>query len=78
MTSRVFASIYVGGVLFQDNALLAFGVGVGLAIVLSGAIELIRKVSIRRSGLAPVGEPPLDGEPSSEPRQEEVAGAGAR
>ncbi|MGW4944070.1 DedA family protein [Actinoplanes sp. NPDC004185] len=47
---------YVGGVLFQDNALLAFGVGVGLAVVLSGAMELIRRVSIRRSAVTDVAE----------------------
>jgi membrane-associated protein len=47
---------YVGGVLFQDNALLAFGVGVGLAVVLSGAMELIRRVGIRRSGVTDVPE----------------------
>jgi membrane-associated protein len=47
---------YVGGVLFQDNALLAFGVGLGLAVVLSGVMELIRRVSIRRSGVTDVPE----------------------
>ena len=38
---------YLGGVLFQDNALLAFGVGLGLALVLSGAMEVIRRVRTR-------------------------------
>jgi membrane-associated protein len=47
---------YVGGVLFQDNALLAFGVGVALAVVLSGVMELIRRVSIRRSAVTDVPE----------------------
>ncbi|MEU8236273.1 DedA family protein [Actinoplanes sp. NPDC048967] len=47
---------YVGGVLFQDNALLAFGVGLGLAVLLSGALELIRRASIRRSGVTDVPE----------------------
>lgn len=35
---------YLGGVLFQDNALLAFAVGLGLALVLSGVMEVIRRV----------------------------------
>jgi membrane-associated protein len=38
---------YVGGVLFQDNALLAFAVGLGLALVLTGVLELIRKIRSR-------------------------------
>lgn len=50
---------YVGGVLFQDNALLAFAVGVGLAVAVSGVIELIRRAGIRRNGVP--GEGGLDG-----------------
>jgi membrane-associated protein len=38
---------YLGGVLFQDNALLAFAVGLGLALVLSGVLEVIRRVRAR-------------------------------
>jgi membrane-associated protein len=40
---------YLGGVLFQENAVLAFLVGVGLAAVLSGAIEVIRRVRARET-----------------------------
>jgi membrane-associated protein len=45
---------YVGGVLFQDNALLAFGVGLGLAVLVSGAMELIRRLHLRRNGVTDV------------------------
>ncbi|MFI5957382.1 DedA family protein [Cryptosporangium sp. NPDC051539] len=38
---------YLGGVLFQENALLAFLVGLGLALALSGALEVIRRVRAR-------------------------------
>ncbi|MEV7627977.1 DedA family protein [Actinoplanes sp. NPDC089786] len=38
---------YLGGVLFQDNALLAFAVGLGLALLLSGVMELIRRIRAR-------------------------------
>ncbi|MFG1608049.1 DedA family protein [Actinoplanes sp. NPDC049265] len=38
---------YVGGVLFQDNALLAFLVGIGLAVLVSGVMEVIRRVRAR-------------------------------
>jgi membrane protein DedA with SNARE-associated domain len=34
---------YLGGKLFQDNVVLATVAGIGVAIVLSGVIELIRK-----------------------------------
>ena len=47
---------YVGGVLFQDNALLAFGVGLGLALILSGVMELIRRLHMRRNGVTDVPE----------------------
>ena len=47
---------YVGGVLFQDNALLAFAVGVGLAVLLSGVMEVIGRVRVRRSSLAADGD----------------------
>ena len=38
---------YLGGVFFQDNALLAFLVGLGLALVMSGVMEVIRRVRAR-------------------------------
>jgi membrane-associated protein len=38
---------YLGGVLFQDNALLAFLVGLGLALLVSGMMEVIRRVRAR-------------------------------
>ena len=34
---------YLGGKLFQDNVLLATAVGIGVALALSGVVELIRK-----------------------------------
>jgi membrane-associated protein len=40
---------YLGGVLFQDNALLALGVGIVLAIALSGLMELIRRLRDRNA-----------------------------
>ncbi|URN00791.1 DedA family protein [Actinomadura madurae] len=38
---------YLGGVLFQENALLAFLVGLGLALVMSGVMEVTRRVRAR-------------------------------
>lgn len=35
---------YLGGVLFQENTLLAMAVGVGLAFVVTGFIEVVRRV----------------------------------
>ncbi|GIJ48884.1 hypothetical protein Val02_57700 [Virgisporangium aliadipatigenens] len=35
---------YVGGWLFQDNALLAFAFGLALAFVLTGAVEVVRRI----------------------------------
>jgi membrane-associated protein len=40
---------YLGGTLFQDNALLAFAVGLGLALVLSGAVEVTRRIRARNT-----------------------------
>lgn len=42
---------YLGGVLFQENTLLAIGVGVGLALVVTGFIELVRRLRHRRSAV---------------------------
>ncbi|MGK5684019.1 DedA family protein [Actinoplanes sp. URMC 104] len=38
---------YLGGTLFQDNALLAFAFGLGLALVLTGVVEAIRRIRVR-------------------------------
>ena len=35
---------YLGGVLFQENTLLAMAVGIGLAFVVTGFIEVVRRV----------------------------------
>jgi membrane-associated protein len=40
---------YVGGVLFQDNPLLGIAVGVGLALVVTVAVEVVRHVRRRRA-----------------------------
>ena len=39
---------YLGGVLFQDNTLLAIAVGIGLAFVVTGFIEVVRRARLRR------------------------------
>jgi membrane-associated protein len=44
---------YLGGVVFQENTLLAIAVGVGLAFVVTGAIEAVRYLRRRRSAVAP-------------------------
>ncbi|RSM87454.1 DedA family protein [Kibdelosporangium aridum] len=44
---------YLGGVVFQENTLLAIAVGIGLAFVVTGAIEVVRHIRRRRSGVAP-------------------------
>lgn len=44
---------YLGGVLFQENTLLAMAVGVGLAFVVTGFIEVVRRMRA-----APVTSPP--------------------
>lgn len=44
---------YLGGVLFQDNTLLAVTVGIGLALVVTGGIEAVRHLRRRRRGAAP-------------------------
>ncbi|MEU5702125.1 DedA family protein [Streptomyces aurantiacus] len=43
---------YLGGVVFQENTLLAIAVGVGLALVVTGALEGIRHLSRRRTAAA--------------------------
>lgn len=42
---------YLGGVVFQENTLLAIAVGVGLAFVVTGAIEAVRHIRRRRGGV---------------------------
>ena len=44
---------YLGGVVFQENTLLAIAVGIGLAFVVTGVIEVVRHLRRRRSGVAP-------------------------
>jgi membrane-associated protein len=44
---------YLGGVVFQENTLLAIAVGVGLAFVVTGAIEAVRYLRRRRSVVTP-------------------------
>jgi len=44
---------YLGGVVFQENTLLAITVGIGLAFVVTGVIEVVRHLRRRRSGVAP-------------------------
>ncbi|MBV1941146.1 DedA family protein [Streptomyces sp. BV286] len=40
---------YLGGVFFQENTLLAIAVGVGLALVVTGAVEVSRYVRRRKN-----------------------------
>ncbi|MFC8197896.1 DedA family protein [Streptomyces sp. NPDC057298] len=40
---------YLGGVFFQENTLLAIAVGVGLALVITGAVEVSRYVRRRKN-----------------------------
>ena len=44
---------YFGGVMFQDNTLLAIAVGVGLALAVTGVIEGVRHLVRRRNPVAP-------------------------
>lgn len=44
---------YLGGVVFQENTLLAIAVGIGLAFVVTGVIEVAHHIRRRRSGVAP-------------------------
>ncbi|WP_433271355.1 DedA family protein [Actinosynnema sp. CS-041913] len=44
---------YLGGVVFQENTLLAIAVGVGLACVVTGTIEAVRHIRRRRSATTP-------------------------
>ncbi|SDG08757.1 membrane protein DedA, SNARE-associated domain [Lentzea fradiae] len=46
---------YLGGVVFQENTLLGIAVGVGLAFVVTGFIELVRYLR-RRTVTAAVGD----------------------
>jgi membrane-associated protein len=39
---------YLGGIVFQENTLLAIAVGVGLAFVVTGVIEVVRHLRRRR------------------------------
>ncbi|MCX4564196.1 MULTISPECIES: DedA family protein [Streptomyces] len=43
---------YFGGVVFQENTLLAIAVGMGLAVVVTGAIEGVRHLRRRRTAAA--------------------------
>jgi membrane protein DedA with SNARE-associated domain len=42
---------YLGGVVFQENTLLAIAVGIGLAFVVTGVIEVVRHLRRRRDGV---------------------------
>jgi membrane-associated protein len=42
---------YFGGVVFQENTLLAIAVGIGLAFVVTGVIEVVRHLRRRRGGV---------------------------
>ncbi|MFE9681949.1 DedA family protein [Streptomyces sp. NPDC006285] len=42
---------YLGGVVFQENTLLAIAVGVGLALVVTGVIEGVRHLRRRRTAV---------------------------
>ncbi|SEQ53332.1 DedA family protein [Lentzea albida] len=44
---------YLGGVLFQENTLLAIAVGVGLAFVVTGFIEAVRRLRHKGDAAAP-------------------------
>ena len=44
---------YLGGVMFRENTLLGVAVGVGLAFVVTGAIEAVRHLGKRRSVTVP-------------------------
>ncbi|MCW8100438.1 DedA family protein [Streptomyces tauricus] len=46
---------YLGGVFFQENTLLAIGVGVGLAFAVTGVVEFARYVRRRRNPAEPEG-----------------------
>ncbi len=48
---------YLGGVVFQENTLLAIAVGVGLAFIVTAAIEGVRHLRLRRRTGREVGEP---------------------
>ncbi|MCT2591601.1 DedA family protein [Streptomyces sp. N2-109] len=60
---------YVGGTLFQENDLVAVGVGLGLAFLLSGVIEAVRHVRRRRAPAAgPEPAPRVSLTKGSDPR----------
>ncbi len=44
---------YLGGVLFQENTLLGMAVGIGLAFVVTGFIEVVRRMRRRANTAAP-------------------------
>ncbi|MCX2924632.1 DedA family protein [Streptomyces sp. NEAU-W12] len=46
---------YLGGVFFQENTLLAIGVGVGLAFAVTGAMEFSRHIRRRKNPVKPDG-----------------------
>ena len=50
---------YLGGVLFQDNALVGIGVGLGLAVVMAGAVEAVQR--LRRRPMLGEAPSPTDG-----------------
>ncbi|MET0134738.1 MAG: DedA family protein [Kibdelosporangium sp.] len=52
---------YLGGVVFQENTLLAIAVGIGLAVLVTGVIEVVRRIRRRASAVAP--DPTIDGVP---------------
>ncbi|MBP2324762.1 membrane protein DedA with SNARE-associated domain [Kibdelosporangium banguiense] len=52
---------YLGGVVFQENTLLAIAVGVGLAFVITGIIEAVRRLRRRARVVAP--DTTVDGTP---------------
>ncbi|MDR7278372.1 hypothetical protein [Catenuloplanes atrovinosus] len=43
---------HLGGVMFQDDTLLAIAVGLGLALRVTGAVEAVRHLRARRSAAA--------------------------
>lgn len=44
---------YLGGIVFQENTVLAIVVGIGLAFVVTAVIEVVRHVRRRRGGVVP-------------------------
>jgi hypothetical protein len=48
---------YLGGVLFQENTLLAMAVGIGLAFVVTGFIEVVRRLRAQPVTVPPQQQP---------------------